>query len=375
VVAQGLAQQTAARIILRRELRKSASPASAMSHAPQHQHSSDNAAHFLILRIVLAAAVLFSQFPLITATQPTLTLMSPALAVQTFFVISGWVVSASFARSSTLGSFWLRRAARLYPLYVCVILAQAIAAWLVVQPNADVTNELLSYLTVNFAFMNFLQPSLFGLLADAPVNAFNPSLWTLKLEVLFYAITPLLVLIVRAQRAIGTAALYVASIAMYYLSLWHSEALARQFPGQFRFFVAGIALWQLSEHIHAKPRAWHATTAVGAFYIASHTVSDASLGMLQPVIVALFVYGAAYALPEPKRLPDVSYGIYVWHGPLFQFALALGIALNLWIACAATLIVAALSWYVVEKPAINFASRLNVLVEKRNALSLSRRVG
>ncbi|HET8938252.1 MAG TPA: acyltransferase [Polyangiales bacterium] len=340
-----------------------------------HDSQQDNAAHFLILRIVLASAVLFSHFPRITATPPTLSLMSPTLAVQAFFVISGWVVSASFARSSTLGSFWLRRAARLYPLYACVIIVQAFAAWLIVQPSSDVTNELLSYLTVNFAFMNFLQPTLFGLLADAPVKAFNPSLWTLKLEVIFYVLTPLLVTIVRAQRAIGTAVLFVASIAMYYLSLWHSEALARQFPGQFRFFVAGIALWQLSEHIHAKPRLWHALTAIGAFYIANRTVDVASLGVLQPVTVALFVYGAAYALPEPKQLPDVSYGIYVWHGPLIQFALILGLMVNLWIACAATLVVAALCWYVVEKPAIQFARKLSVLVEKRRGLSLSRRAG
>lgn len=346
-----------------------------MSHASQHEHSSDNAAHFLILRIVLASAVLFAHFPVIAGARRTLSLMSPTLAVEAFFVISGWVVASSFARSGALGSFWLRRAARLYPLYAVVILTQAIAAWFVAQPSSDVTNELLRYLTVNFAFMNFLQPSLFGLLADAPVRALNPSLWTLKLEVIFYVLTPLLVLIVRAQRAIGTAGLFVASIAMYYLSLWHSQALARQFPGQFRFFVAGIALWQLSEHIHAKPRVWHALTAVCAFYIANRTVDIPSLGGLQPVTVALFVYGAAYALPEPKRLPDVSYGIYIWHGPVIQFALLLGLVLNLWIACAATLIMAALSWYVVEKPAIGFARKLSVLVEKRRELSLSRRAG
>ena len=116
-------------------------------------------------------------------------------------------------------------------------------------------------------------------------------------------------------------------------------------------------------------------TAVGAFYIANRTVDIASLGLLQPVTVALFVYGAAYALPEPKQLPDVSYGIYVWHGPVIQFALLLGLMLNLWIACAATLIMAALGWYVVEKPAIGFARKLTGLVEKRSDLSLSRRAG
>jgi peptidoglycan/LPS O-acetylase OafA/YrhL len=338
-----------------------------MTHAPYVDRSSGDTAHFLILRIALASAVLISHFPIITGTAPTLRLMSPTFAVQAFFAISGWVVSASFARSATSSGFWLRRAARLYPLYLCVIVTQAAAAWALARPSSEVTGELLRYLTVNCSFMNFLQPSLFGLLADAPVKAFNPSLWTLKLEVIFYVLTPLIVTFVRSQRALGTAALCVGSIVLYYLSLWHSDALARQFPGQFRFFAAGILCWQLSENLHAKPRAWHALAALGAFYIANRTVDIASLGGLQPLLVALFVYGAAYALPEPKRVPDVSYGIYIWHGPVIQFTLLLGLSLKLWIVCAATVLVAALSWYGVEKPAIHWARKLSLRVEKLRA--------
>jgi peptidoglycan/LPS O-acetylase OafA/YrhL len=223
--------------------------------------------------------------------------------------------------------------------------------------------------------MNFLQPSLFGLLADAPVKAFNPSLWTLKLEVIFYVLTPLLVTFVRSQRALGTAALFAGSLILYHLCHWHSEALARQFPGQFRFFAAGIVCWQLSEHLHVKARRWLALAAVLAFFVANRTVDIPSLGALQPISVALFVYGAAYALPEPKRLPDVSYGIYVWHGPLIQFALLLGLRVNLWIACAATLLVATLGWYGIERPAIHWARKLSGLVDKRRAVQLRSSTG
>jgi peptidoglycan/LPS O-acetylase OafA/YrhL len=343
-----------------------------MPQAPQIEQSSDSQAHFLILRIVLAAAVVLSHFPIITGTPRTTLPMSPTVAVQAFFVISGWVVASSFARSATLSGFWLRRVARLYPLYLVVILVQALAAYAIAHPTSDVGRELARYLTVNLAFMNFLQPSLFGLLADAPVKAFNPSLWTLKLEVIFYALTPLIVTVVRSQRALGTASMFVASIVSYYLSLWHSDALARQFPGQFRFFAAGLVLWQLSEQRVAQPKAWLATTAVCALYIANRMVDTPSLGALQPIVVALFVYSAAYILPEPKRLPDVSYGIYIWHGPVIQFGLLLGISVSLPLACAATLLVAAVSWYVIEKPAINASRKLTVYLEKRPVSSLHR---
>jgi peptidoglycan/LPS O-acetylase OafA/YrhL len=332
---------------------------------------SDKPAHFLILRIVLASAVLFSHFPLITGTKPAFVSLSPTLAVQAFFVISGWVVSASFARSATLGGFWLRRAARLYPLYLFVIVTQAALAVTLARPSAGYGSELLRYLTVNSAFMNFLQPALFGLLADAPVKAFNPSLWTLKLEVIFYALTPLLVTLVRSQRALGTAALSVGSLVLYHLSHWHSEALARQFPGQFRFFAAGIVCWQLSERFVVKSRVWVAVAATLAFYVAIQTVDIASFGALQPISVALLVYGAAHTLPEPKRLPDVSYGIYVWHAPLLQFGLLVGLSFNLWTACAATLLVATLSWYTIEAPAIHWARKLSGQLDRRRAVRLS----
>lgn len=325
----------------------------------------------MILRIALASAVVFAHFPLITGSARTFSLMSSTLAVQAFFVISGWVVSASFARSATLAGFWLRRAARLYPLYLFVIATQAVLALLIARPSSGFASELLRYLTVNGAFMNFLQPALFGLLADAPVKAFNPSLWTLKLEVIFYILTPLLVTFVRSQRALGTAALFAGSLVLYHLSYWHSEALARQFPGQFRFFAAGIVCWQLSERFQVKSRAWIAVSSLIAFYVANRTVDLPMLGALQPISVAVFVFGAAYVLPEPKRLPDVSYGIYVWHGPLLQFGLLLGLSFNLWIACAAVVLLAALGWYGVEAPAIHWARRWSGQLDKRRSVRLS----
>jgi peptidoglycan/LPS O-acetylase OafA/YrhL len=311
--------------------------------------------HFLILRIALASVVLLVHFSVITGTRPVpwLSGLSSTVAVQAFFVISGWLVSESCARSATCSRFWLRRSARLYPLYLCVVVTQAAVAYALARPSAA-SGELLRYLGANLAFLNFLQPSLFGLLSDAPVQAINPSLWTLKLEVMFYAITPLLVLFVRAQRALGTVALLLGALALYYLSLWHSPALARHFPGQLRFFAAGIVCWQVSARV-PQHRGWLALAGVAALAVAHVIVDMPWLGGVQPLLLGTFVFAAARVLPEPRHLPDVSYGIYLWHAPLIQLSLLLGMKPDLGLTCMLTLLLATLSWYALEKPAIAWA--------------------
>ena len=88
----------------------------------------------------------------------------------------------------------------------------------------------------------------------------NGALWTLKIEVMFYAIVPLIAWLCRR---LGTArvlaALYLASVA-YYLALGHvaeargSRLYAQfqlQLPGQLAYFVAGAAGFY-SDHVLAK---------------------------------------------------------------------------------------------------------------------------
>ncbi len=326
--------------------------------------------NFLSLRIFLALSVVFAHFAAISGDERSgYHLISSTIAVQAFFVISGWIVAQSFERSATLGGFWLRRFARLYPLYAAVIGVQALLGYAFGSPGPSPLAELGRYLGVNLVFANFLQPSLFGLFADAPVQAINPSLWTLKIEVLFYLTVPVLVLAVRGRGPRALAALYVVSALAFYLSALRSEQFGRQFPGQLRYFVAGMACWQLAAASRPMRRRVLAPVALASLWLSLRLEHSYLWSGLHPLLVAAFVFGTAYCVRESRRMPDISYGLYILHAPLIQLGFLFGWlaadGVSLALAILTTAVLSAATWYGLEKPAIQLAKRVSEVLDRR----------
>jgi len=75
------------------------------------------------------------------------------------------------------------------------------------------------------------------------------------------------------------------------------------------------------------------------------------VGVLYYMFYVCLILFVAFGLPI-KRLPfDFSYGIYIWHMPVINLLLVLNID-NPTLAALLTLLVAANSWFLVEKPAL-----------------------
>lgn len=279
---------------------------------------------FTLLRLLLATAVMVAHFREIVGGAPSWAVgVSSTVALQAFCVVSGWVVSGSYLQSGTLGGYAIRRSARLLPLYVIVVMVQALLVVLLWSRPENWLSELTVYLGANLAFLNFLKPTLLGFLEGARVAAINPSLWTLKVEVMFYLSVPLCAFLTERYRWWAVAGLYASSVAYVYFVAPVSGELAKQLPGQLRFFLAGMACRMIFERgvpvRTATSRLGMAALALAGLWVAQRYEWSRPMLALQPLAIAALVVGAAYLLPAMGKLPDLSYGVYLLHAPVIQF--------------------------------------------------------
>jgi peptidoglycan/LPS O-acetylase OafA/YrhL len=327
--------------------------------------------NFDLLRLVFAASVFFWHLYALSrapALEVFSRLFSASIAVKGFFVISGYLVMMSYENSSSIREYAQKRLRRIYPAYAAVVLACSLAGLFIsASPAAEyVSAGLARYLSANLALLNFLAPSLPGVFEGQPYTEVNGALWTLKIEVMFYAFVPAISwMCARLGRWRVIAALY-ALATLYWLvtaaqyartgaDIWLQ--LQRQLPGQLGYFLVGMALYFLRDRLRGR-RVPLAAAAVTMFVALAATADPILTAVLEPLALGILVILAATAVPHLgnfARYGDFSYGIYIIHFPVVQALVAAGMfAQRPWVAfCAALAIVSilsALSWHLVERP-------------------------
>lgn len=319
-----------------------------------------------LIRFALAAMVFVSHAHDLSG-QRALSILSAAvsstMAVQAFFVISGFLIFQSYDRSSTLSSYRAKRIRRIMPGYLTVILACAIMlAFMSSLPLQEYVSSpgFWKYLAANIVFLNFIAPNLPGVFDGNIIQAVNGALWTLKIEVAFYVAVPICVwLFTRMGRDRTMIAVYVASVVYTAALLWLSVAwnrpgfveLSRQLPGQMTYFVAGAAIYYHFDRFRARPILMLAT-GVLIFVLSSYVLTLA----LRPIGLALCVMSLAFGpyFGRFGKYGDFSYGIYIVHFPILQTLIHIGMPnYSPWIflltAIAIVLPTAILMWHLVEK--------------------------
>ncbi len=304
-------------------------------------------------------------------------------SVPMFFVMSGFLVTASVMRTR-VDQFLVNRLVRLVPGLVVVILVCA----LVLGPLVT-TVPLGSYFGDRTFYIYLLntvglhRDALPGVFQDNPETLVNGSLWTLPHEVVCYILLSLLTatgalrrrtLVLAATIALYATAILLAALdragvhfpfsaAVDYVFLWRGAAhLVPQ-------FLTGVLFYQYREHIPYS--GWLAGGAVlGLVAIAVFGNPD---WQTNPVVWAvsapLFGYLAIFlglsgwfVLPVLVGI-DYSYGIFLYGYPVQQTLSHLmhgshNYLLFFLFSLIPTLVLAALSWHFVEKPALSLRKRV-----------------
>ncbi len=292
------------------------------------------------------------------------------LSVYVFFAISGFLIAASFARSRSIGRFVLARSLRLFPgLLVSLLLVALVMGPLV--STLPVTEYLAHSSTWDFVVQNLTlvrpQYTLPGVFEDNPYPMVEGSIWTLSHEVFWYAMVLVFGLSGILYNRLLMLALLILSVTgwIYVASLplpLHPklvQSLTLGLP-----FLTGMLAWTWREWLSLS---FGGVVLLGLAAMAAVVLARGS-GLAVPVLILFVTYTTLWLafvgggwLRLYNRVGDYSYGVYIYAFPVQGLVTWLvqpqTIALHIALALPLTLLLAILSWHLVEQPALGLMRR------------------
>ena len=305
------------------------------------------------------------------------------LAVNLFFIASGFLVTKSMVYRGDTPSFISARTLRIFPaLIVHVLFVMFVIGPLATKATlgaffTDPDWYLQPLKVLTFLETNMTMPRIFETNGEQFGSA---PLWTLRYEVLAY-IGTLGVFSLGLLRKKWMVLLQFVLPSIGWI-IGDTFGLFEEMPAtvqnMFRFGIAyglGATIYAYHDRLNFS---WiTVVTLIGASYLLRETVV---IEVIVNLLLAWLVFRLAYMrLPSfewMQRIPDLSYGIYIYHWCVLQMLFYWFPNLSVFelfaLAFPPTVILAALSWYIIEKPALRsktgFANWLrNIGVKPRGA--------
>ncbi|OBG61143.1 MULTISPECIES: acyltransferase [unclassified Mycobacterium] len=324
-------------------------------------------------RLGLAAEViLWHSFPVTGRMPPAPTLqLLFSVGVDGFFAISGFLITASWLNDPRARDYFTARALRIFPgFYVCLLVtALAFAPISVAIQGGSPTKLLFSSAPLEYIWKNSALIYLHHFVGDTPkgipdAGGWNASLWSLIWEFMCYIIVAIIGLVGLANRRwVSPAILILATLGalvlppLTYPGVWTIPQLAVRSA---LTFSAGALLYQWKDVIPAR---WSLVAVSVVIVLASSQLPDYRVVGALPLAYAVVVSGILLKHRRLRLRTDLSYGVYIYAFPTQQLLAICGL---IWlnpliyfvISTAATLPLAAGSWFLVEKPAQRLKSRL-----------------
>jgi peptidoglycan/LPS O-acetylase OafA/YrhL len=264
-------------------------------------------------------------------------------AVSFFFVLSGFILTYVYApeagSSISKGRFWAARIARICPVYYLALALDL--PRVVYSANVVHTTEKPLFLAALFATPLFLQSWI-----PSVESIWNLPAWSLSVEAFFYAIFPFLIpplLRVRTGRVIAGALLLVFVVGGLrsvintvctpeLCGVWTTVAHYQPLLHLPHFILGSATAMLILQGKFVRPGRAECIAAgtciciVSIFWGRSHLpammVSDAILAPLYALLIysaaqSKGIFSSALSRNVFVGLGEISYGIYILHGPLF----------------------------------------------------------
>jgi peptidoglycan/LPS O-acetylase OafA/YrhL len=315
------------------------------------------------------------------------------LGVDMFFVLSGFLITslllAEWQRSGTikLGVFWARRARRLLPALFGVLVGVALYAAVFAAPSelSQIRGDGLATLAYVANWRAILAGNSYWAQFAAPSPLAHT--WSLAIEEQFYLVWPLLIFGLLSWRrgsaravtftSISLAAASAAWMAIRYVPNTDPSRVYIGTDTRASSVLVGAALaafiaWKgpISSRRNgalAEAAGWFAVAGLAMAWATvpgqTNGLYEGGLLLCSLAVVAVIAsvcrptpgpLAAVLSLAPLRALGMISYGVYLWHWPVYVFLTTARTDLGGWALVgtrlAFTLCAAVLSFYLIEKP-------------------------
>ena len=287
------------------------------------------------------------------------------IAVLVFFTMSGCLVSASWLGDPHVGRFMQRRCLRILPALVFVIVASfLVGAALTTLTVADYFSRPDAW---SFLTKIFIYPTQYGLpevFHNNPVpDVVDGSLWTLRLEFALYLAVAALGRLGWLRPKISWVVVVVClmvGLCMLRLPIFQNLAFAHQLMVLLVNTIAFFIGASFAGGIFDATKTIRVVAVVGL--VAMPLVFVGAIKFYVAMVLSLVVLVVAKTIScNLSKMGDYSYGVYLWAFPVQQAVVSMhtGITpMKLFVVAGFfTLLLAMLSWRLVEKPALRLKPR------------------
>lgn len=349
--------------------------------------------NFNLIRFIAASLVLVSHcFPLFYGNsdgEPLKRLVGLSfgtVAVDLFFISSGFLIANSLFHKKSLAYFIQARILRIYPglivsLFFCVFVLGLFFTTL------TTSAYLTEFQTYKFLFKNMVlffgeEATLPGVFQTLPwANTVNGSLWTLPFEVRAYALLVLIGVVLgyceKKWKVFGIKEFYllipIFGMGIYLFDHFHTILPISYFGAEYArllsMFFIGVAFYRYREQIVLSNKLFFILVAL----LVMSGFHNSLFFVVYNCTLAYLIFYLAYVpkgfIRKFNAYGDYSYGIYIYAFPVQQTVIALNPNINLFTFFLTSLVItfffAYFSWQFIEKKALKLKNtKINIFQKK-----------
>lgn len=293
------------------------------------------------------------------------------LAVDGFFLISGYLIYQSYENSKNLASYLMKRVLRIFPGFIVasflsIIFVVTLADGLHLLLKLD----LYEWVKISLKSLILSTPYVDGLVLNTSRQIINGSLWTIRYEFLCYLLIPMIAFLIIDKRKIFPITLLFMSIYIYMI-IYNIDYIVRnaaffsllQFFRMTTAFLVGICFYKYRQAI-IWSRNYIIFSCLALIFMRLTSNRFFELGLI--VFGGYLMFNFAFnfknkMLQKIGSKTDISYGVYLYAWPIQIVIIHHFNLISPWLLNVITIVLASvagyISWVKVEKPFMNLKKR------------------